>query len=272
MRHQCIFRVFLITVVMLLSWNNLGEWFTPKAHAQTIQTEFEYAVKAICSASGTFDDQVLANGIYRTVVNIHNPTDKQVIFARKQVLAVPEGSSQEDTVTLFKSITLEPNAALSINCSDISEFFNSVPRTSGVVISSLFVFIEGFLVINSPVKLDVFAVYTARHSDGEVETMQVENIRAKKVLKTINVVNGGTTGKSCGQDNNDSQCTPDEYCAKAIGDCEGTGTCMSRPEICLDIFDPVCGCDGNTYSNDCYAARAGVNVAHQGSCDLSSEK
>lgn len=57
-----------------------------------------------------------------------------------------------------------------------------------------------------------------------------------------------------------------QYCAKALGDCDGTGTCQATPQLCLDVYQPVCGCDGNTYSNDCYANRAGVNVASEGEC------
>ena len=45
-----------------------------------------------------------------------------------------------------------------------------------------------------------------------------------------------------------------------------TGTCKVKPELCTEIYAPVCGCDGKTYSSDCTANGAGVSVAAQGEC------
>jgi hypothetical protein len=44
------------------------------------------------------------------------------------------------------------------------------------------------------------------------------------------------------------------------------GVCELRPQACIALFDPVCGCDGITYSNACTAHAAGVGIDHIGTC------
>jgi Cys-rich repeat protein len=66
-------------------------------------------------------------------------------------------------------------------------------------------------------------------------------------------------------------CAADEWCdypddAPSCGAADHIGTCRPRPEACPEIYGPVCGCDGSSYPNECYANAAGVDVWASGLC------
>ena len=77
---------------------------------------------------------------------------------------------------------------------------------------------------------------------------------------------GGLLGETCSAG---EYCnfTPEAQCGAA----DQTGTCEPKPEVCVEQYDPVCGCDGQTYSSVCYAAMAGISVARSGECGASED-
>ena len=66
-----------------------------------------------------------------------------------------------------------------------------------------------------------------------------------------------------------ADCDATEYCASPEGQCGGIGTCTGRAVgvFCITLWQPVCGCDGVTYANACYAQKAGMSLDSDGACD-----
>ncbi|MBO6900664.1 MAG: Kazal domain-containing protein [Rhizobiaceae bacterium] len=73
---------------------------------------------------------------------------------------------------------------------------------------------------------------------------------------------GGIAGLVCPGAGEYCDYAPDAMCGAA----DRMGTCQVKPEFCTREYRPVCGCDGETYSNACTAASQGVSIASEGEC------
>jgi hypothetical protein len=150
---------------------------------ETIKTEYQYAAKVVCSLRFPHQDGTLAKGVYRTIVNIHNPTNKKFTIAAKVALATEFGSAAGPfSVTPFRKAELQADGATELNCFDIAGYFCPI---NGVCVD--FAFLEGFVVIKSPEPLDVVGVYSARHSNGEVETMDVDTVPQRQISEEVSL-------------------------------------------------------------------------------------
>lgn len=99
--------------------------------------------------------------------------------------------------------------------------------------------------------------------------------------KTATGGTGGSAGGASGSSSNtgkrcasDTSCGTGEFCDFLIGNCGTTftqdpaGTCVNNAGIggCIALWQPVCGCNGKTYGNDCERRIAGISKRSEGEC------
>lgn len=67
-----------------------------------------------------------------------------------------------------------------------------------------------------------------------------------------------------------AQCAPsckgNELCVTEVGQCGGVGQCNPIVTSCPDTIEPVCGCDGVTYDNACFAQLSRASIDYVGTC------
>ena len=136
---------------------------------------FEYVAKLVCGAQEDPKDMRLAKGFYATTINVHNPNREVARFFKKLALTIPPGNQKPGRIFPIANDILEYDQALAVDCDDVAR------RLFGGVLPAPF--IEGYIVIQSPLSLDVTGVYTtATVRDGVAEehsSMHVEQIRER---------------------------------------------------------------------------------------------
>ncbi len=120
---------------------------------------WEYPVKMVCGIQNEEKDTRFAPGRYATVVNIRNPGRERADFRKRLSLAYPPPEQAPGQVLPIAHDSLEHEEALKVDCPDLQRtvFQGEFPTP----------YIDGFVVIQSPVQLDVRAVYTMATPDGK---------------------------------------------------------------------------------------------------------
>lgn len=159
---------------------------------------WSFAVKFVCgvqpplqTAAGQpgLGEPVVKPGNYATEINIHNFMYREVPLRKKVVLlvkdTVPIGREPESQGPIaFDKIVLKPDWATMDDCNRIWQLLNpNVPTLPAIM-----PLMVGYLVIISPVDLDVDAVYTAE-VPGRLEvgkdptgiSIDVERVNGKRV-------------------------------------------------------------------------------------------
>jgi hypothetical protein len=139
---------------------------------------FEYAAKLVCGLHRDPRDRRLIRGAYATTINIHNPNNDEVEFFKKLALTFPPEEQKPGEVIRISEDVLGPDQALAVDCMDIQRqvFQGRLPAP----------YIEGFVIIQCKLSLDVTAVYTSAAVDSQGQIVgqsgiDVEQIRERQM-------------------------------------------------------------------------------------------
>ena len=127
----------------------------------------QYAAKFLCGQSSQKERAIAAAGTYFTVINLHNPAEKEI--AARMKVATIKSNGQPGSISHFFPITLNADQAMAVECPEIQKMGNIATPFS-----------EGFVIVESDLSMDVVSVYTAGQG-GKVATLEIERVPERKL-------------------------------------------------------------------------------------------
>jgi hypothetical protein len=73
---------------------------------------------------------------------------------------------------------------------------------------------------------------------------------------------GAVVGRTC---RSSRECGQNEFCDLPCST-QHPGVCVTVPDRCLQINDPVCSCQNRTITNDCVRRQNKIGLSHKGVC------
>lgn len=259
MEHRHAMKGFVTALGLLMGLGPASTSWAQSAtegNPETVETGYQYAAKVVCSIILPQQDATLAQGTYRTIVNIHNPSNKPITIAAKVALSTPFGEDPGPfSVAPFKKAVLQPDGATELSCFNIAGFFCPI---GGVCID--FAFLEGFVVIKSPDPLDVVGVYTARPTDGDVTSIDVETVEGRVLEEAVEVYPTDTDYDGEHRQDYPPKGDPAYGAMSEPAQCGGiAGFLCPTGQTCID--NPADNCDPTSGGADCPGICIGYPLA-----------
>lgn len=98
------------------------------------------------------------------------------------------------------------------------------------------------------------------------KNFNINLIFAVALTLTLNII---FTGNDAASSQIKENISPSKKCKCPLGKKWNGKKCVKKTgeEVCFTLFDPVCGCDGMTYSNSCDANLNGIKKFTRGECN-----
>ncbi len=160
-------------------WEDLSEADnTATATSNALCLRFEYAAKFVCG-DGSESDIPAVPGLYETIVNVHNFQSREMPFFKKLALAYPPREQTAGEIYPIGIDRLGTDETLKADCDDLRDrLFDRQSPARG--------FFEGYLVVQTPRRLDVDSVYTAGGEAG-VRSIHIEEVTERDLRTALSI-------------------------------------------------------------------------------------